>query len=130
MAAAGPIAPEDAILIDDLTAFREREPDVVAAVRQGATAVFLRLPEGPHRIGTCEVVVAKNDQGSNFVSNATGHWLVAGFHRDDFKFWYDARLSRPSLLFTAGTFEAADWEPVLLSYGRLAAAWKSEGKGA
>jgi hypothetical protein len=67
--------------------------------------------------------------GLHFVSRATGHPLVAGFQPDDFKLWYDAKLDRVSPLLGRPTFNAAGWEPILLSFNEMAAGWKADGKG-
>lgn len=128
---AGPMKADDAILIDDLTAFAKAEKEIRAAVHRGARAVFLELPVGQHRLGHDEVVVgdAATPPPGHFVSRATGHPLVAGFQSDDFKFWYNAQLDRPSPLLTARTFQAKGWDPILVSFDRLAAGWKAEGQG-
>ncbi|MCX7429319.1 MAG: glycoside hydrolase family 2 [Planctomycetia bacterium] len=126
---AGPMEADDAILVDDLKAFAKVEKEVAEAVRKGARAVFLELPAGKHRIGQDEVVVAAEKTGAHFVSRATGHRLVEGFLPEDFKFWYNAKLNRPSPLLNAPTFEATGWEPILLSFKHMAAGWKPDGKG-
>jgi hypothetical protein len=126
---AGPIDAGDAILIDDLSAFGKVETQVAQAVRAGARAVFLELPEGKHHIAQTEVAVGGTPTELHFVSRATGHRLVEGFQPDDFKFWYDARLDRPSPLLTKPAFRAAGWEAILLSYNAMAAGWKADGKG-
>ena len=68
--------------------------------------------------------------GVQFVSRDTGHALVAGFEREDFKFWYDAQVDRPSPLLNASAFQSPGWQPVLLSGTNMVAAWKPDGKGA
>ena len=125
----GPIQPDDAIVIDDLQAFGKARAEIAQAVRAGALAVFLELPEGKHQIGGTEVSVGGTPTGLHFVSRDTGHRLVDGFRPDDFKFWYDARCDRPAPLLNVPAFDAAGWEPILLSYNKMAAGWKADGRG-
>jgi hypothetical protein len=129
----------DAILIDDMQAFRKVESQVTDAVRAGARAVFLQLPQGKYPIGGSDVAVGSGDKGDvmmgvtaaglHFVSRATGHRLVGGFRPEDFKFWYDAKLDHPSPLLRLPAFKASGWEPILLSFNDMAAGWKADGQG-
>jgi hypothetical protein len=130
----------DAILIDDLKAFAKVEKEVAGAVQRGARAVFLELPTGVHRFAHNEVAagaastgvlvsIGVTPTGVHFVSRASGHRLVEGFQPEDFKFWYDAKVDRPSPILNVQGFRAAGWEPILLSFKQLAAAWKPDGKG-
>jgi hypothetical protein len=134
----GPMRAGDAILIDDMSAFAKVEAQIGQAVHEGARAVFLNLKEGKYRMGGSDVVVggANGDPmmgckstGLHFVSRATGHRLVEGFRPDDFKFWYNAQLDRPSPLLTCPCFKADGWEPILLSFNAMAAGSKADGKG-
>ena len=125
----GPMNAGDAILIDDLQAFGKVEAQVAQAVRAGAQAVFLELPEGKHQIAQTEVSVGGTQTGLHFVSRATGHPLVEGFQPDDFKFWYNAGVDHPTPLLRTPGFRASGWEPVLLTHNALAAGYKAEGKG-
>ena len=133
----GPIEAADAILIDDMPTFDKVQTRIAQAVHEGARAVFLELPKGDYRLAQTDVVVGakpskfrySSPTGVHFVSQATGHPLVEGFQPDDFKFWYDAKVDRPSPLLKAPTFQAAGWEPILSSYGEMAAGWKADGNG-
>lgn len=125
----GPINASDAILVDDMQAFAKVQPEIAQAVRDGANTVFLELPEGKHQIAQAEVAVGGTPTGLHFVSRDTGHPLVEGFGPDDFRFWYDAKADRPTPLLTVPAFNAAGWEPILLSNNAMAAGWKAEGKG-
>jgi len=125
----GPIHSGDSILVDDLQAFGKVEVQVAEAVRAGALAVFLELPGGKHRIAGTEVDVGGTPTGLHFVSRDTGHRLVAGFQPEDFKFWYDARVERPTPLLKTPGFRAGGWGPVLLTHNVMAAGCKPEGKG-
>ncbi len=125
----GPLNPDDAILIEDMQAFGKVQRDVAQAVRDGARAAFLKLPGGKHRIGGSEVSVGGTPAGQHFVSCAAGHPIVEGFQPGDFKFWYDAKLDRPSPLLNAPAFRVAGWEPILLSFDAMAVGWKADGKG-
>ncbi|MBN1912607.1 MAG: beta galactosidase jelly roll domain-containing protein [Pirellulales bacterium] len=128
----GPIRPDDAVLIDDMRAFARARADVAQAVRDGAQAVFLEVPKGKYRIGGTDVVVGGEPKPNRvqFVSRDTGHPLVEGFEPDDFKFWYNAQLDRPSPLLAAHALDAPGWERILLSCNRPVAARKPDGKGA
>jgi len=126
----GPVKPDDAILVDDLQAFERVREDAATAVRNGARALFLELPDGTYKIANGDVVVGgTKTKSAHFVSRDTGHPLVVGFEPDDFKFWFDSQLDRPAPLLRADTFVAPGWEPVLLSLDQLVAGWKPEGKG-
>jgi hypothetical protein len=134
----GELPSNGVILIDDLHALAPVEPDVAAAVRAGARAVFLDLPAGTHRLAGDSITIENCGMlPRHFVSRATGHPLVDGFAPDDFKFWHDAAAGgvRPLL---ATLFKAAGWKPILLSgqgdwagnwSPALAAAEKPDGRG-
>jgi beta-galactosidase/beta-glucuronidase len=129
MVFAGPIADNDAVLLDDVKAFRQAEAEVCDAVKRGARAVFLELPAGPHRIAENQLTVSRAPNGPlHFASRATGHNLVHGFQPEDFKLWYDATVDRITPLLLTG-FTAPGWEPVLTSFDKLATACKPEGQG-
>jgi hypothetical protein len=134
----GPIKADDAVLIDDVEAFGKNKTEISKAVRDGAIAVFLELPNGKFPIGGEKVAVDAPNQdimigaspgGLHFVSRDTGHPLVEGFLPNDFKFWYNAKEDRPTPLLDQSSFLAEGWEPILTSYNKMAAGWKSEGKG-
>jgi hypothetical protein len=135
----GPVQAGDAILIDDMQAFSKVETQVGEAVRAGARAVFLQLPQGKYPIAGGDVAVGSGDKsdvmmgvtaaGLHFVSRATGHPLVENFRPEDFKFWYDAKLDHPAPLLRLPAFKASGWEPVLLSFNDMAAGWKADGQG-
>ncbi len=126
------------ILIDDAAAYAQRRAEVDAAVQAGARAIFLELPAGEHAIGGETIKIEPCGMGGrHFVSRDTGHALVAGFGPEDFKFWYDPAVDRPSPLLET-LFNAAGWTPILLSgnggweveWGpALAAAEKPSGAG-
>ena len=101
-----------------------------AAVRRGAKAIFLELPKGTYRIAGDPVEVDDLRRGLYFVSRDTGDPMVAGFGPDDFRFWYDASMDRPSPLMKAGPFTAGGWKPILLHGTSMAAGWRHDGEGA
>lgn len=125
----GPIDAADAILIDDMAAFAKAQTQIAQAVHDGARAVFLELPEGKYAIAETEVAVGGTPTGLHFVSRATGHNLVEGLLPNDFKFWHDARASYPTPLLRMPGFQAAGWEPILLTHNAWAAGGKADGKG-
>jgi hypothetical protein len=81
------------ILADDWAAYRKGARGALAAVRAGATLVFLELPQGTYDpLGESGAAVEVKRTGMYeffFASRATGHALVTGFQPEDFKFWYD-----------------------------------------
>ena len=125
----GPIEPDDAILIDDMQLFAKAEPQITTAVHKGAVAVLLNLKAGKYHVGNTDVAVDNGPSELHFVSRATGHPLVAGFQPDDFKFWYNAKVDRVSPLLRTPGFKAAGWEPVLLTFNKIAVGCKADGKG-
>jgi hypothetical protein len=127
------------ILIDDAKILKQNEKLILKAVKQGATAVVLGLPEGTHKVAGSEIVVQTAGMGArHFVSRDTGHKLVAGFVAEDFKFWFDEDLGYVSP-FIDTTFSAEGWTPILLAGNgdwrgnwspSVAVAEKKIGKGA
>ena len=111
-----------------MQAFAKTEPQIAAAVHNGALAVLLNLRPGKYHVGGSDVAVDAPGE-LHFVSRATGHPLVAGFQPDDFKFWCDAKLDRVSPLLRTPGFQAAAWSPVLSTFGKMAVGCKADGKG-
>ena len=73
----------------------------------------------------------------HFVSCDSGHPMVEGFEREDFKFWFDETTGHATPLLTT-VLEADGWTPILLSgdggWGRSwgpvpVAAERADGKG-
>jgi hypothetical protein len=126
-------------LIDDAAAFASRHKEILEAVKQGARAVFLELAPGELELAGSRLRFEACDmEPRQFVSRATGHRLVEGFEENDFRFWHDPALDRPSPLLHTLFFADDSWSPVLLTsqggWGRswepaLAAAEKPHGKG-
>ncbi len=112
---AGAIRPDDVILIDDMARYAAQQSLIEFAVERGALAVFVELPAGNHEIGGTAVRVEPCGMGGrHFVSRDTGHALVTGFEPEDFKFWYDPAVDRPSPLIET-VIEAPGWTPILMS---------------
>jgi hypothetical protein len=111
----GPIDEAKVILIPDASAYLAAPELVNNAVRHGATAILLSLPVGSHGIGSHTLEVRTAGMGSrHFVSCDTGHPLVAGFEREDFKFWFDENLGYASPILST-VLEAPGWNPILQS---------------
>lgn len=102
-----------AVVIDDLELFRECEAEVRAKVEQGIPAVFIELPEGEHILLANKIKVEACGMGPrHFVSRATGHSLVCGFHPEDFRFWYDRHVDCPAPLLHS-LVKGEGWDAVL-----------------
>jgi hypothetical protein len=125
----GPVKSSDAIVIDDPAAFNARKAEITKAVQDGAKVAFLELPDGKYPIGGSEVSVGGTPTGLHFVSRDTGHPLVKDFLPDDFKFWYNAQCDHPTTILNTPAFNAAGWEPILSSFGAMAAGCKGDGRG-
>lgn len=111
----GPVEEAEVILVTDADAYFASPQKVNAAVKKGATAVLLSLPIGKHSIGSCEIEARPAGMGPrHFVSCDTGHPLVKGFEREDFKFWFDERLGHASPLLDT-VLEAQGWTTILQS---------------
>ena len=111
----GPIEDAEVILVTDSRVYLEAPQKVDAAVRGGAMAVLLSLPVGEHVIGSQAIGVRQAGMGPrHFVSCDSGNPLVAGFQREDFKFWFDENLGHASPILST-VLEAGDWSSILLS---------------
>lgn len=112
---AGGISPQDVIVIDDMARYLAQQSLIDSAVESGALAVFVELPAGNYEIGGSALRVEPCGMGGrHFVSRDTGHALVAGFEPEDFKFWYDPAVDRPSPLLET-VLDAPGWTPILMS---------------
>jgi hypothetical protein len=126
------------IVVCDFDQFRSREKDIWELVENGATLLFLELPAGEYSVlGSAIRVKNAGMLPMHFASRATGHPLVAGFQKDDFRLWYDPDQDCISPILDA-TFTAEGYDPVLVSgnvgengaWGpALAAAEKLMGRG-
>jgi len=112
----GGFGPGVPILVDDPAAFRERHREIEAAVSAGATVTLLELPVGRHTIGGHDVTVVEGGMGKrHFADCDTGHPLVAGFERGDFRFWHDEAAGYVTPLLETVIESAPGWESVLTS---------------
>ncbi len=127
-----------AILIDDVSGFAAQRTAIEAAVKAGATAVFLELPTGEHKLAGDTIKIEECGMGArHFVSRATGHPLVADFEPQDFRLWHDPAVDRIAPLLQA-CFRHDGWAPILATgnggwkdgWGpALAVAEKRDGEG-
>jgi hypothetical protein len=107
----GAVAGSAVILVDDATAWT---PQVESAVRRGAHALILASQPGTHCIAGDEIVVREHQMGRlHFVSRATGHPLVAGFHADDLRWWHDETAGMVTPLCHAVATAPDGWNRVL-----------------
>lgn len=101
------------VLIDDFAFFKARRTEIEAAVKAGATAIFLELPAGEHVIGGDTIKVEACGMGArHFASRDTGHPLVAGFGPEDFRLWHDPAADHINPLLET-CFRADGWTPIL-----------------
>jgi hypothetical protein len=134
----GPIEEAEVILVTHVEDYLSAPQDLNCAVQNGATAILLSLPTGWHAIGTHSVEVRQAGMGPrHFVSCDSGHPMVEGFDREDFKFRFDETTGHATPLLTT-VLEADGWTPILLSgdggWGRSwspvpVAAERADGKG-
>ena len=111
----GPLEEAEVILITDPAAYFASPQKVDAAVQKGAMALLLSLPVGTHRVGSHSIEVRMAGMGPrHFVSCDSGHPLVAGFKKEDFKFWFDETLDHASPIL-ATVLEADGWSSILES---------------
>jgi hypothetical protein len=105
--------PRTCFLIDDFSLFEARRAEIEAAVKTGATAIFLELPAGEHVIGGDTIKMEACGSGArHFASRDTGHPLVAGFGPGDFRLWYDPSAERINPLLET-CFRTEGWTPIL-----------------
>lgn len=126
------------ILMDDINHYDSDRAAIDEAVKAGALAIILDLPDGSHRIGKSRVQAKASSMGAlHFVSRKTGHALVEGFQGEDFRLWHDPQQDCFAPLMDK-TFTARGWTPILTSGNlnhegqwdrALAAAEKPYGQG-
>ncbi|MFZ4708621.1 MAG: glycosyl hydrolase 2 galactose-binding domain-containing protein [Zwartia sp.] len=91
----------------------KRIDEVLPAVNDGATLVILDQPPGKLLIGDDRIEVQGAGFGPrHFVSRATGHPLVRGFEKNDFRFWYSPKSGCVAPLMT-NLFLGIGWIPIL-----------------
>lgn len=109
------IKEKDIILIDDYHDYKENEEDILQVVSQGATVIFLELSEGEYEIGQSRVKVKSCGMlPLHFVSRNTGHGVVEGFEKNDFRLWYDLEKDYITPILET-TFTAEQFKPILTS---------------
>ena len=109
--------PQDAavILVSDAAILCSESQTLSQAVRAGALVVLLPLPTGQYTFGDATLEVRASGMGArHFVSCDSGHPMVAGFQREDFKFWFNEQLGYASPILST-VLEAPEWNPILLS---------------
>lgn len=116
-----------------------RWAEVAGKVENGATALFVECPPGEFDVAGDRLRFEECGMGArHFVARNPVHPLAASFEADDFRFWFDAALGRPSPLLHTLFFADDSWTPILLTaqggWGKswrpaLAAAEKRFGRG-
>ena len=103
------------ILLATHEAYESRRSEIDAAVKNGATALFVKLAPGTYDIGGVSLMVRKAGMGPrHFVSGRTGHPLLAGLEPRDFKFWHFDALGHASPLLLS-VLEGPAWTPIVQS---------------
>ena len=103
------------ILITDPAIVSAESNTLTRSVQNGATVVILSLPSGQYSFSGAALEVRPSGMGSrHFVSCDSGHPMVAGFKREDFKFWFDEKVGHASPILST-VLEAPEWDPILLS---------------
>jgi hypothetical protein len=103
------------ILLASHEAYTSQRAEIDAAVRAGATAIFLKLAPGTYDIAGAALEVRKAGMGPrHFVSSQTGHPLLAGLEPRDFKFWHFDALGHASPLLLS-VLEGDAWTPIIQS---------------
>ncbi len=105
----------DVILIDDYSSYLGCEALLMDAVKVGARAIFLELPEGNYNMAG-ELISIKSCGMSpvHFAARNSEHPLVKDFQSEDFRLWYDPALDYISPLLDT-TFLAPGFNKILAS---------------
>ena len=113
--ASGNIRDAAVILVSDPAILSSESQTLSQAVRAGAVVVLLPLPTGQYTFGDAPLEVRASGMGArHFVSCDSGHPMVAGFQREDFKFWFNEQLGYASPILST-VLEAPEWNPIMLS---------------
>lgn len=129
----------DVLVFDDPGDFARESAAVHQAVKQGATALLLEMPEGELTVAGSKLrFEATGMEPRHFVAREPTHPLVADFRPNDFRFWFEPTLDRPAPLLHTLFFADETWSPILHTgqggWGRdwepaLACAEKPYGRG-
>ena len=105
------ILPKTAIVVDGI----DDADKIVALAKEGATVVIENLEPGEYELCGHKIKVKScGMRPLHFVSRKTGHPLVAGFEKDDFKLWYSEKDDMMTPLISR-TFTADGVTPILTS---------------
>ena len=106
---------DSTILINDFKTFTKHKASVLKAVKNGARAIFMQLPPGIYSIGNDPVEIKNSSFNPlHFASRKTGHSMVDGFEKNDFRYWYAPAEDRIAA-FLETTFAAEGYTPILTS---------------
>lgn len=100
------------ILITSYEAYLDSKPSVDAAVRGGATALLLNMPEGSHSLGNSTLSILPAGMGPRHFASLAPHPFTRDLRPQDVKFWFDETKGYVSPLLNT-VLEASGWTPIL-----------------
>lgn len=91
-------------------------PSLAEQVQAGATLFLSECPAGEFELaGSILRFEACGMEPRHFVARAPGHPLARRFEENDFRFWFDAAVDRPSPLLYTLFFADESWQPILIT---------------
>ena len=103
------------ILLDNYDSYLAEKAKLDSAVQNGAKAMFIELPNGTYDImGTPIEIKMCSMMPVHFVAKNTGHKLVEGFDKADFRNWYDPDVDYITPVLD-NTFFSSELRPILIS---------------
>ena len=113
------------ILIDDYAKYLEVAYLVTEAVKKGARVIFMELPAGDYDVFGSKITSKMCAmQPVSFVARDTGHKIVEGFLKKDFRNWYDRNCDYITPILE-NTFCTDDFSPILTSGNKGENGWQT-----
>jgi len=102
------------LIVDDPTIWSRESKRFHRDVAGGATALLIEFPPGEYSIGGDTIrFETAGMEPRHFVSRDQCHPLAQTFQENDFRFWHDPALDRPSPLLHTLFFANDSWQPIL-----------------